>query len=390
VAVERSLNNQSQGRAGRWIRHPSGYRAFHPAELPPDPAIDIGSIADLLSKADLGIGRLDAATGFIPNPDLFVGMYVRKEAVLSSQIEGTQASLNNVLEFEAGVRDRDTEKVRDVEEVISYVRALNHGLARLGDPPVSLRLIREIHAELMRGVRGEDKQPGEFRRSQNWIGPGGCTLENAVFVPPPPEQLMDSLGNLESYIRSDDRAPVLVRCGVAHAHFETIHPFLDGNGRLGRLLITLMLCERGLLRQPLLYLSSYFKKHQQAYYDWLMRVRLDGDWEGWLRFFLTAVEEVAEEASETARGVLALQREHREMVIRKEPRNATLPVLLEVLLRKPVLDVNDAAKQLGSTYQTANSAIARLEELGLLREITGRKRGRVYRYQPYLDVLTPP
>jgi len=384
------VNSEWSTRTGVWTQHPAGYRAFVPHDIPPRPPIALDALAGALSPADRALGRLDAATDLVPNPDLFVGMYVRKEAALSSQIEGTQASLNDVLEYEAGVRDRNSEKVRDVEEVINYVRAMNHGLARLADLPVCLRLLREIHNELLRGVRGEDKTPGEFRTTQNWIGPMGCAPENAVFVPPPPDHITDSLANLERYIRAENDTPVLVRCGVAHAHFETIHPFLDGNGRLGRLLITLMLYERGALRQPLLYLSSYFKQHQDSYYEWLMRVRREGDWEGWLNFFLSAVGSVAEEASETARRVLAMQQEHRDLIKREEPRSTTLLSLLDVLFQKPVLDVNDAAARLGSTYKTANNAIGSLERLGLLTEITGRRRDRVYRYQQYINVLTPP
>jgi Fic family protein len=244
-----------------------------------------------LSRADRALGRLDGATETLPNPDLFVFMYVRKEAVLSSQIEGTQASLLDVLEVEAQLT---TYNPFDVEEVINYVGAMNHGLTRLATLPVSLRLIREVHARLLAGVRGSQSNPGEFRRVQNHIGPPGCSLEQARFVPPPPNQLHECLADLERFIHAEDEIPVLIRVGLIHAQFETIHPFLDGNGRVGRLLITLLLCDREILRRPLLYISYYFKRNRTEYYDRLQRVRDYRDWEGWITFFLRGVFEVAQ------------------------------------------------------------------------------------------------
>ena len=238
----------------------------------------------------------------LPNPDLFVFMYVRKEAVLSSQIEGTQSSLQNLLAAEASLHDPDTPS--DVGEIVNYVRAMNHGLARVGELPVSVRLIREIHTELLRGVRGGKLRPGELRASQNWIGPGGCTLREATFVPPPPREVPAALGDLEHFLHADDALPPLVRVALAHAQFETIHPFLDGNGRVGRLLITFLLTERRLLAKPVLYLSHYFKRHRADYYDRLQAVRDEGDWEGWLGFFLEGVVEVCGEAADTAAAIL--------------------------------------------------------------------------------------
>ena len=252
-------------RAGRYVRQIGGYRAFLPAPLPPEPPIRLsGELQSLLSRADLALGRLDGSIQTLPNPDLFVYMYVRKEAVLSSQIEGTQSSLQDLLSAEAQIFA--AERPRDVDEVVNYVRAMNHGLARLKDLPVSVRLIREIHGELLAGVRGSHLTRGELRRSQNWIGPAGCTLNEAIFVPPPPQNVPEALGALERFLHEDKRLPLLIKIGLAHAQFETIHPFLDGNGRVGRLLITFLLCENGALRKPVLYLSHYFKRHRQQYY----------------------------------------------------------------------------------------------------------------------------
>ena len=265
--------NTDPQRAGRYVRQTAEYSAFIPAPLPPDPPLEMDAeMARLLSEANLALGRLDGASMMLPNADLFVAMYVRREAVLSSQIEGTQASLTDVLQFEAGGDGGETERLLDVEEVVNYVRAMNYGLRRLADLPLSLRLVREIHGELMRGVRGEESTPGEFRRSQNWIGPSGSTLRDARFVPPPPHELLRVLGEWETFLHARSE-PVLVTAALAHAQFETIHPFLDGNGRVGRLLITLLLYERGVLARPLLYLSLYLKRNQTEYYDRLQAVR---------------------------------------------------------------------------------------------------------------------
>ncbi len=288
-------------RAGRYIQQATGYKAFIPAPLPPEPDIEFdGELRTLLSQADRDIARLDAIAALLPNPDLFVAMYVRHEAVLSSQIEGTQSTLEDVLAFEAqAAAQHDSPK--DVEEVVNYVRAMNHGLKRLAELPLSLRLLREIHGELMRNVRGGEKSPGEFRTSQNWIGPSGSTLPTASFVPPPPHELMNALGALENFLHEGKTTvPLLVRCGLAHAQFETIHPFLDGNGRVGRLLITLMLCEEGALSRPLLYLSVFLKAHRAEYYDRLTAIRQNGHWEPWLKFFLRGISQTARAATRTA------------------------------------------------------------------------------------------
>jgi Fic family protein len=318
----------------------------------------------------------------LPNPDLFVAMYVRHEAVLSSQIEGTQSTLEDVLAYEADATLDDTP--RDVEEVVNYVRAMNHGLGRLPQLPLSLRLLREIHAELMKGVRGGEKSPGEFRTSQNWIGERNSSLRDAAFIPPPPHELMQTLGQLETFLHDTrDSVPLLIRCGLAHAQFETIHPFLDGNGRVGRLLITLMLCEAGALTRPLLYLSLYLKAHRAEYYDRLTAIRQQGHWEQWLIFFLRGVSSTALAATQTARDIVALRDTHRATVAR----NAKALTLLDHLFRQPTVSVNRVAKLMACTFPTASRLVAEFESLGWLKEMTGNERNRLWRYQPYLELF---
>lgn len=371
-------------RAGRYIQQATGYKAFIPAPLPPEPDIEFdGELRTLLSQADRDIARLDAIAALLPNPDLFVAMYVRHEAVLSSQIEGTQSTLEDVLAFEAqAAAQHDSPK--DVEEVVNYVRAMNHGLKRLAELPLSLRLLREIHGELMRNVRGGEKSPGEFRTSQNWIGPSGSTLPTASFVPPPPHELMNALGALESFLHEGKTTvPLLVRCGLAHAQFETIHPFLDGNGRVGRLLITLMLCEEGALSRPLLYLSVFLKAHRAEYYDRLTAIRQNGHWEPWLKFFLRGVSQTARAATRTAHDIVALREAHRTALLK----NPKALKLLDSLFQQPMVSPNHIAAIVGCTHPTAVKLARDLEARGWLREVTGYERNRLYRYQPYLDLF---
>ncbi|MFT5492074.1 MAG: Fic family protein [Limisphaerales bacterium] len=373
-------------RAGRYIKQKSGYRAFIPAPLPPDPPLRIDAVTTkLLSDADRALGRLDGVATVLPNPDLFVAMYVRQEAVLSSQIEGTQSTLEDVLDYEAG--GQVDNKPRDVEEVVNYVGAINHGLARLPELPLSLRLIREVHEKLMTGVRGQERQPGEFRRSQNWIGPQGCTLNDAEFIPPPPEDMNDALGDFEKFLHKRDSMPELIHCALAHAQFETIHPFLDGNGRVGRLLITLLLCERKILSRPLLYLSHYFKAHRAQYYDRLTAIRNDGDWEGWLAFFLKGVCDVSLGATDTAKAILKLQQGHRELASSIRGNTGNSLTLLESLYTRPVINVRFAEQLLNCSYPTANNLLDALTEKGILREITGAKRNRRWRYDQYMELF---
>lgn len=375
-------------RAGRYINQPTGYRAFIPAPLPPDPAVELaGPLPGLLSFADRALGRLDGSVLTLPNPDLFVFMYVRKEAVLSSQIEGTQSSLQDLLAAEAQLFDQDLP--RDVDEVINYVRAMNHGLARLPELPVSVRLIREIHAELMRGVRGGRLQPGDLRTSQNWIGPAGSALDTATFVPPPPHAVPEALGNLETFLHSEDDLPPLVKIALAHVQFETIHPFLDGNGRVGRLLITFLLTERGVLHKPVLYLSHYFKRHRQSYYDHLQSVRDRGAWEEWVAFFLRGVIEVAAEATDTARRILQLREQNRTAITVQLGRAAgNGHRVLESLFDRPIVSVNDVRQMTGTSFAAANNLVSRLVHLGVLSEMTGYARNRRFRYAPYIALFS--
>ncbi len=312
---------QTSGRAGRYVHQPEGCPAFIPASLPPTPPVRINAeIQTALSDADRALGRLDGSIRTLPNPDLFVFMYIRKEAVFSSQIEGTQSSLDDLLEVEASLFRHNRPK--DVDEVVNYVAAMNHGLVRLKTLPLSVRLIREIHEKLLKDVRGANRSPGELRGSQNWIGPHGCTLNEALYVPPPPHEVPKALGDLEAFLHARDSMPALVRVGLVHAQFETIHPFLDGNGRVGRLLITFMLCERDILTSPVLYLSHYFKHHRQRYYERLQAVRDRDDWESWLVFFLTAVARVSNEATETARKIVDLRERHRDTIAQRFGRAA--------------------------------------------------------------------
>lgn len=380
------MNHTTDTRSGTYVPQQAGYRAFVPTPLPPRPELRIdSSLLDLLSSADRAIGRLDATTELIPNPDLFVAMYVRQEAVFSSQIEGTQASLVDILEFESEAARRG--RFVDVEEVVNYVNAMNHGLQRLEHLPLSSRLIREIHEILLKDVRGSTRDPGEFRNRQNWIGPPGCTLSNAFFVPPPPHELNRLMGDLENFLHDSSPLPPLLRCGLAHAQFETIHPFLDGNGRIGRLLITFFLCWRGILKRPLLYLSYYLKQHRDDYYQRLQAVRDTGDWEAWIRFFLEGVRVVALQATETARQIMDMRDAHRTLVEREIPGTGTGVVLLEQLFETPMINVNRVAEIIGRSYPVANDLVRAFEKLGLLAEMTSGRRYRVYTYAPYLDLF---
>ena len=371
-------------RAGEYVNR-GGYRAFIPAPLPPDPPINMDDdLTMLLSEASIALGRLDGAANRLPNPDLFVAMYVRQEAVLSSQIEGTQSTLQDVLQYEI---EPDREYPVDVREVVNYVNAMDYGLGRLDEEfPLSLRLLRQIHMQLLTGTRGGSHSLGVFRDGQNHVGPPGSTLANAKYVPPPVPEMRAAMNDFEGYLHRPN-VPPLIHCALAHAQFETIHPFWDGNGRVGRLLVTFLLCHRGALRRPLLYLSHYLKLHRTEYYDRLMDVRNRGDWEGWLKFFLAGVLEVSADATDTADAILDLRERHREVVAREMPNSHFGLTLLDSLFGYPVITVRTAETLLGSSYYAANTTVQRFQELGLLREITGRDRGRVYQYEPYLDLF---
>jgi Fic family protein len=381
------VGSNNRQRAGRLVLQPGGYRAFVPTPLPPDPPITYDSkMVGLLSRADQAIGRLDGEVRNLPNPNLFVAMYVRREAVLSSQIEGTQSTLDDLLavELEPRIRDLST----DVDEIVHYVSAMNYGLDRLAELPVSLGLIREIHRELLSGGRGADKLPGEFRRDQNFIAPAGVRrIEDATFVPPPVapiDEMKKALNDLERFLNKPPAdMPSLVHVGLAHAQFETIHPFMDGNGRVGRLLITFLLVHQGILHRPLLYLSVFLKRHRAEYYDRLMAVRETGDWEGWLEFFITGVAETAEEATLKARSIVALREDQRGAIQERGfPVNAFR--LLDLLYDRPLVDVGLVRDRLGVSFATANKLIDQLSEMNLVREVTGRRRDRIFRFEPYI------
>ena len=339
-----------------------------------------------LSRADLALGRLDGAVETLPHPELFTAMYVRREAVLSSQIEGTQASLDDLVAAEA--RLRGVRPPGDVNEVINYTAALNFGIARLAELPLSGRLLREIHEILMTGVRGGHATLGVFRTTQNWIGASGATLSDAVFVPPPPETVPDQIGALEKFLHQPNELPLLVQVGLAHAQFETIHPFVDGNGRLGRLLITFLLCERSVLSKPVLYVSLTLKKRRQEYYQRLQAVRDHGAWEEWLVFFLDCVAEAAVDAARLAKSILSLREAHRDALVNEMGARAGKAIrLLERLYRDPYIEVNEAVRMLGVSYANANTIVWDMERLGILREATGQQRNRIFVYEDYIALF---
>jgi Fic family protein len=379
----------SMSRLGRYERTAVAgehVKAFVPPPLPPVPPVVLEPLQALLDSANQALGRLDGVASILPDTPLFLYMYVRKEALLSSQIEGTQSSLSDLLLFEA--EEAPGVPLDDVQEVSSYVAAMSHGLDRLKEGlPLSLRLIREIHGRLLATGRGENMQPGEFRSSQNWIG--GTRPGNALFVPPPPNFVMGCMGDLEKFLHSDsDHLPLLVRAGLAHVQFETIHPFLDGNGRLGRLLITFMLCERGVLREPLLYLSLYFKQHRQMYYDLLQEVREKGSWETWLEFFLTGVVETSNQAADTARRILTLfEADRRKIESLGRPASSALRVH-QIMQTSPLVSIPTATARLGLSVPTVTKSLEHLVALGIVREVTGRQRGRVFVYDRYMAVLS--
>ena len=358
--------------------------AFVPHALPPKPPLQWdGSLHRMVQRAGVALGRLSGVTGLLPDPQLFLYSYVRKEAVLSSQIEGTQSSLSELLLFE---NDAATgAPLDDVTEVSNYVAAMEHGTKRLSEGfPLSLRLIKEVHGVLLAKGRGSEKQPGEFRASQNWIG--GSRPGNALFVPPPPDQVLACMGSLELFLHNHN-VPSLVRAGLAHAQFETIHPFLDGNGRTGRLLVTLLLCHDGVLPQPLLYLSLFLKKHRSTYYELLQSVRTHGTWEEWLDFFLQGVEETANQAADTASRLLQVFQQDRARLHRLGRKGTSAIKLHDVLQKQPVITVTRLVAKFGFTAPTANTALVVLVEQGIVREITGHRRNRVFSYTEYLRTL---
>ncbi|UFN51731.1 Fic family protein (plasmid) [Roseomonas sp. OT10] len=375
-------------RLGRFLDTPVAgevVRAFVPPPLPPDPPIDVLSLLERLSVAERALGRLDGITMLLPRQELFLYMYVRKEAVLSSQIEGTQSTLSDLLRFETEAQAG--EPIDDIREVSNYVDAMMFGLERLAELPLSLRLIREMHARLLRSGRGGTKSPGEFRRSQNWIG--GNRPSNALYVPPPVTELDAALGALEAFMHEDrSRLPALIKAGLLHVQFETIHPFLDGNGRIGRLLVTLYLCVQGVLRKPLLYLSLYLKTRRADYYRLLQEVRERGSWETWLEFFLDGVAETANQAFDAATRIAELFKLDRERIAAESERAGSALRIHDLLQQHPYVTSNQLVQRTGLSSPTVNAALADLERLGIVEEVTGRRRGRVFGYRRYLAILS--
>jgi Fic family protein len=380
--------------SGRYERNTAGgeeVAAFIPHALPPagPPIVIDAALAERLRAAEQALVRLELAGEMVPSLDWFIYAFVRKEAVLSSQIEGTQATLVDLLTFEAqGGAEHSAAPNADVEEVCNYLDALAHARTQLADPnglPLSMRLLSETHSRLMRGVRGAEKLPGEVRRSQNWIG--GSRPGNAAYVPPPPQALGEVLGAFEKYLHADDALPPLVRAGLLHVQFETIHPYLDGNGRIGRLLVTLLLEHWKLLTKPILYLSLFFKRHREDYYRRLNAVRIDGDWEGWLDFFLDGVATIADEAVASARELFALVAADRARVLTLDGMSVVALRLFELLPRHPVVSVASVMKLVETTKPTAGRAIDLLVAAGVLVETTGKKRDRSFVYRSYLDRL---
>jgi Fic family protein len=383
------MSAENKARLGTYVRTSVAgepVQAFIPPTLPPEPPLKLNTLYQRLDRANQALGRLDGLTTLLPDTKFFLYLYIRKEALLSSQIEGTQSSFSDLLLFESDAEPGVP--ADDVEEVSDYVAAMQHGLRRIaGGFPLSLRLIREIHAILLRGGRGANRTPGEFRRSQNWVG--GSRPGNATFVPPPPERLLECLDNFERFLHDEKhKLPILVEAGLVHVQFETIHPFLDGNGRLGRLLITLLLCSKGALREPLLYLSLYFKTNRDRYYDLLQRVRTEGAWEEWLEFFLEGTEVTARSAAEAAKQILNLFGKDRDRIqILGRAASSALRVH-EYMQKKPLASIGALAVALKLSVPTVTVALSHLAHLGITQEVTGKRRARVFGYSRYLKILS--
>ena len=375
----------NDNRAGRYIRSDSGYQAFMPMKLPPVPPIRMDAeMTNLLSIADRKLGRLDGITQVLPNPELFVTMYVKKEALLSSQIEGTQASFAEVLNAEHDIN----QERKDVREVVNYVDAMSWGLEELDHFPLSLRLIRNIHKRLLKNTRGSQRSPGEFRTTQNWIGPPGCTIVTATFVPPTVPDMQQAMGDLELFMHEQDDIPALIKIALIHAQFETIHPFLDGNGRMGRLLITFWLCQQQILTKPLLYLSYYFKMHRSEYYDRLMDVRKRGDWESWIKFFLCGIAEVSDEATTSAKEILRMKEDFSKKLYQLGGNSGHYQLLLEKLFEHPYVSRSEVMTLLGVSNPTAGNIIEAFCNQGILTDMdSGKTRGKTYGFQDYLRIL---
>lgn len=373
-------------RAGEYIKNLSGeaeYKSFRPTALPPKPELDINSdMLTKLVKANNALTRLETTSKLIPNTELFVSMYVRKEALLSSQIEGTQCTLDDVLD-----PNIDTNKNLNVEEVVNYVRAATFAIDRMENLPLCNRLIKETHQELMSGVRGQEKNPGEFRRSQNWIGPANCALKDARYIPPNVEDMKSSMSDLEKYINESEEYDPLIRIALIHYQFETIHPFLDGNGRIGRLMILLYLIDQKILSKPVIYISYFLKKNQIEYYDRISEVRRSGNYEQWVTFFLEAVAAAAEDALQTIEKLSKLHEKNIQMLPVSKRGKDAVRALFDYIEQHPIIDIGKTAEHLDFSYNAVSNAVKKLTAIGILRETTNASRNRVFAYDEYLAIL---
>ncbi|MBQ4360676.1 MAG: Fic family protein [Proteobacteria bacterium] len=371
-------------RQGTWVQNLSGdmaYRSFCPSALPPDLHID-AELTQLVGEARGCLAELDAASQLIPSTDLFITMYVRKEALISSQIEGTQCTLDDVLD--PSMTEHANE---DVADVVNYVHALQYAIQLLTELPLCNRFLRDVHAELMRGVRGQEKNPGEFRRSQNWIGPANCGLKDARYIPPNVEDMEQSMRDLERYINEDEAYDPLIRASLIHYQFETIHPFLDGNGRIGRMLIILYMMQQKLLSKPVLYVSYYLKKNQLEYYDRMAEIRKNGNYEQWVKFFLLSMTEASKDSVNMAYQLSSLHNQHLSMISKEKQSSQDLTLLLEYIEQHPILDIPHISSALTMSYNKASKLIKKMTEMDILSENTKQKRNRVFCYHKYLDVL---
>ena len=378
------MKKVSLNRVGGTVRQPTGYDAFIPKKLYPDgPELKFDSeLFKLISEAERALGELKSIQDFLPDKDLFISSFIKKEALLSSQIEGTESSLDEVMEAD----EEFSAEAKPVEEVFNYIRAMNFGLEKLSEVPFSIRLIREIHGVLMRGVRGQEKSPGEFKKTQNWIGPAGCTLNEAIFIPTPPKDTIELMGDLEKYYHSEEKYPILIKAAILHSHFETIHPFADGNGRVGRLLMTFLLCEKKVLENPLLYLSLFFKENKQEYYKHLMNVRLKGDWEGWIKFFLRGVRQTSLQAAGTAKRLIKLRDSHRDILNTKLIKAKYANIIHDLLYRHPFIYFSTLHTKNGIAYPTIKRTAQLMEKEGLLL-ISENKNGQYLFLHEYMKVL---
>ncbi len=374
-----------QNNVGGTIKQINGYLAYIPKKLFPEGpkglTFDIEMIK-LISEADRAIGELNGITKILKTPDLFIAYYVKKEALLSSQIEGTQCSLDEVLEV-----DEKTTEIKPVDEVINYVKAMNQGLEQLKKLPFSIRLIKEIHAILLDRVRGQNKNPGEFKKMQNWIGQAGCLLNEADFIPPPPDETVELMGDLESFYHQEAKLPPLVKAAVIHSHFETIHPFTDGNGRLGRLLITFLLCEKNILDRPLLYLSLFFKEHKPKYYELLTNTRTKGDWNEWVKFFLRGVRKTSLEAVETARELILIEENQKNIINTKMKKLSYLHNIYEILCKHPIISIAKISKTLNTNYPTVSRTVEELKKFDII-EIKDFPKGKIVRLKKHIEILS--